>query len=391
MSAEFCGMRKTLLHQCTANCAKREIIEMRLVTPFYSKHVEYGGKFMLLEDWLLPAVYTSAEEEYRMVRERAGFTDYSLQGAIAVLGRDAFGLLQKVLVNDLRKIYPGKAIYSSMLDETGKVLDDTVVFWVEEDFFIVNDAFVTDQTLKWLKHNAQEMNVSVIERGTCVLAFQGPKSKDILQKVVTVQDIPYFGLRQDKIRDIPTLIARVGFSGELGYEIYVYPKYAHELWDTVVQLGKEYGVRPYGLEAGHILQVEKGYIYGSDFYKGSTPLEVGLEWTVAFDKGDFVGKEALLQRKSKGLRTKLMGFEVCDPKIVASEGDNLVMEGRVVGKVTSDGAYGPSIGKSLGWGWVEVQYANEGDELELEHENNKTKIKMAPKRWYDPEGKRIRA
>jgi len=362
---------------------------MKLISPFYGKHLEYGGKFRAETGWQIPTVYTSAEEEYRMVRERAGFTDYGFQRALAVVGRDAFSFVQKILVNDLRKISPGKAIYSSMLDETGKVLDDEVVFWVEQNLIIFN-TLLKESTLQWLKKHAQGLNVSVIETGTFVLAFQGPKSRDVLQKAVNLQDLPYFSLKQDKLGEIPALIARVGYSGELGYELYVYPEYGYALWDTLVELGKEYNVGPYGLDSGHIMSVEKGYLGGRDFYEGATLLEVGLGWTVGWDKEDFIGKEALLKRRSEGLKTRLMGFEVSDPKVVSAPNDNLLKEGKVIGKVTSAGTYSPTLGKSLGWGWVEIQYANMGEELEIEHESKRTKIKMARNRWYDPEGKKVR-
>ena len=363
---------------------------MKLLTPFYGKHLEHGATLIEVRGWQLASVYTSVDEEYRMVRERAGFIDYSFQSAPAVAGRDAFTFLQKILVNDLRKISPGQAIYSSILDETGKILDDAIVFWVEENLFIVNGGFTKRQTIEWLKKNATGLDVSIIERGTCFLALQGPKSRDVLQKAVNLRDLSYLGLKQDKLGDIPVLIARAGFSGEIGYELYVYPEYAHELWDAIIELGKEYNVGPYGMGVSAILSIEKGYLTGSDFYQGATPLEVGLGWTVAFDKGDFIGKEALLERKSEGLKTKLMGFEVSDPKVVASAGDNLVKEGKVVGQVTYRGVYGPAMGKSLGRGWVEIKYASEGEELELEHEGKMTKIKLARPRWYDPENKIVR-
>jgi len=363
---------------------------MKLITPFYAKHLEYGAELIPVMNWQLPAVYTSPEEEYRMVRERAGFVDYSYQSTLAVVGRDAFSFLQKVLVNDLRKIKPGKAIYSSMLDETGKVLDDTVVFWVQETFFIIDGGFTKQRSIEWLQKHAQGLNVFIIDMGVCFLALQGPKSRDILQQGVNVKDLPYFSLKQSKIGDIPVLVARAGFSGELGYELYVYPEYAHELWDALVNLGSEYNVGPYGLGASAILAIEKGYLTDSDFYEGSTPLEMGLEWTVGFDKDDFIGKEALLKRKREGLKTKLTGFEVSDAKVVASTNDNLVKEGKVVGQVTFTGVYGPAVRKSIGRGWVEIKYANEGEELELEHEGKRTKIKLVRPRWYDPENKIVK-
>ncbi|TET25587.1 MAG: aminomethyl transferase family protein [Dehalococcoidia bacterium] len=363
---------------------------MKLLSPLHAKHLEYGAKLIDVLGWQLPEVYTSVEEEHRLVRERAGFTDYAYQGEVGVIGSDAFRLLQKVLVNDLRKISPGKVMYSSLLDETAKMVDDVIVFWVEKDFFILNCALTQEETIKWLKKNGQGLNVSVLEVGICGVALQGPKSREILQKAMNVKDMPYFSLKCDKLGDIPVLIARVSFSGELGYELYIYPEYAHELWDLLMELGKEYDIRPYGLGAQEIHAIEKGYLDLSDFYEGATPLELGLGWTIGFDKDDFIGKEALLKRKSEGLKTKLMGFEVSDPGVVASADDKLIKDGQEIGRVTFSGTYGLSIQKSVGRGWVGIQYANKGEELELEHEGKRTKIKLAGYKWYDPEDKRIK-
>lgn len=243
--------------------------------------------------------------------------------------------------------------------------------------------------MDWLKKHGQGLNVSIIETGTTFLAFQGPKSRELLQKAIDLKDLPYYSLKQDKFGEIPVLVARVGFSGELGYELYIYPEYAYELWDTLVQLGKEYKVGSYGSLAGRILFVEKGYLVPGDFAEGATSLDVGLSWTVGWDK-DFIGKEMLLERRSEGLKTKPMGFEVSDPKVVATAGNNLIKDGKVVGRVTTTGVYSPMMEKSIGWGRVEIQYANVGEELELEHENKRTPTKMARKAWYDPEGKKVR-
>jgi aminomethyltransferase len=221
------------------------------------------------------------------------------------------------------------------------------------------------------------------------LSFQGPKTRDVLQKGMNVQDLPYYSLKQDKFADIPVLVARVGFTGELGYELYIHPEYGHALWDALVELGKEFNVGPYGLDSGHIMSVEKGYLVPRDFYEGSTPLEVGLGWTVGWDK-DFIGKSELQKRRSEGLKTRLFGFEVSDPGVVSAGNDSLLKDGREVGKVPTTGTYSPTLGKSIGWGWVEAQYANAGEELEIDHEGKRVKITMSPKRWYDPEGKKVR-
>jgi len=201
---------------------------MKLLSPFYAKHIEHGGTFMAETGWQLATVYTSVEEEYRMVKERAGFVDYGLQRALAVSGSDALKFVQKILVADLSKISPGTSIYSSMLDETGKILDDEIVFRVEEDLFIFN-TLTKDTVIEWLKKQAKGFNVSIMDTGLSFLAFQGPKTRDVLQKAMNLKDLPYMGIRQDKLGEIPVLIARMGFTGELGYELFVLPEYGHAL------------------------------------------------------------------------------------------------------------------------------------------------------------------
>jgi len=366
---------------------------MNLVTPFYAKHLEYKGRMADCLGWQLPLVYTSPEEEYRMVRERAGFTDYSMVTPLAVVGKDAFDFLQKVLVNDLRKISPGRMIYSSILDEKGSFLADGTTFWVEDEYFILNylDEGVgvkKEELIEWLKKNATGLEVYIVDTGLCWLAFQGPKSRDILQKVVNVADLPFFGLKQDKIGDIPVLITRAGYTGEIGYEFYIHWSYAHELWDFLMEVGREYNVGPYGWTAMEMHAMEKGYLWGDEYQ--DTPLEWGLGWTVAFDKGDFISKEALLKRKSEGLKHKLVGFEASDPKIVAVTGDKLFKGNSIVGEVTN-AAYSIILGKSLVRARVNIEYTSAGEKLDLEQNGRRTNVIVAKSyRWYDPENKIVK-
>lgn len=362
---------------------------MLLQTPFYIKHLEHGAQWLKAPGflWQLPAVYTSLEKESLMVREKVGFIDYSLQYTLALAGSEAFNLLQKVLVNDLRKISPGRAIYSTILNETGNVIDDIVLLWLRENLFLM--VGVRKQLVyEWLTKHAQGMDVYIVEAGYGLLALQGPKSRKVLEKVLDIKDLTYYSQKEGMINDIPVLIARIGFTGELGYELYVRPEYGLSLWDTITELGKEYDIAPYGLNTGAVLALEKGYLRLGDFYEGSTPLEVGLGWTVNFDKDDFIGKDILL-KKNEGLKTRLMGFEVSNPEVVASAKDNLIKDDKVVGQVTR-AAYGFAIKKSIGLGWVEIKYAKEGEELELEHENKRTKVKLARRQWYDPENRKVK-
>lgn len=363
---------------------------MKLFTPFYSKQVECGGKIMDLSGWQMAEVYATIEEEYHMIRDRAGFTDYSFQSSIAVVGKGAFDLIQKVIANDLRKIAPGQMIYSSILDETAAVIDDTTVFWVEKDFFIINGGLEKHRIMEWLNKYKAGIETYVIDIGMCFLALQGPKSREVLRKAVNIKDLAYFHFQFDKLGDIPVMITRAGFTGELGYEIYVRPEYAHELWDKLIELGKEYNVRPYGLTVAFPISAEIGYLSPWDFYGGGTLLEYGLEWTIGWNKKDFIGKEALLRRKKEGLKTKLVGFEVSDSKVVAAQGDKLMEGGKVVGQVTS-AAYGWAIKKSIGRGWVNIEFSDAGQKLQLEHGNKRIEVITTKSyKWYDPERKRLK-
>lgn len=364
---------------------------MKLQTPFFYKHLEYRARWMEAPGfaWELPACYSTVERESRMVREKAGFIDYGHQYTLSIAGKDSLRLLQKVLVNDLGKISPGKAIYSTIVNDAGTIIDDVICFWLDEDMFLLS-GIRKQQVSAWLKAHSEAMDVYLVDAGHAMLAVQGPKAREILRKAVDLDGLAYFSHMQADLNGMPALIGRVGFTGELGYEIYVRPEHAHHLWETILELGSEHAIAPYGLDTGAILALEKGYLRLGDFYEGSTPLEVGLGWTVAFGKGDFIGRDALLKRKSDGLQTKLVGFEVDDSQVVAAVTDKLLHEGKVVGRVTRSG-YGYTVVKSIGLAWVDARYSAEGGSLDLEHENKRTGVKLVRRQWYDPANVRVKS
>lgn len=348
-----------------------------------------------MRDWWMPSFYTSIEEEYWRVRNSAGFVDYSFQSAIAVTGADAFAFLQQIVVNDLRKIRPGRAQYTNILDRggnIGKFVDETVVFWVDEDRFIINGGSVPRKghLLKLLTVWSAGFRVTIDDLDTCFLAVQGPKSRDILARVIDVKSMPLMSVRLDKLDGLPVLVARAGYSGELGFELYVAPEHANRLWDALVELGRADDLLPYGVGVTALLSVEKGLLAPPDFYPGSSPLELGLEWTVAFDKGEFNGRSELVRRRDAGLLTRLMGFEVEDHSINAGPGTRLFRGARPVGAVTFRNLYGPSIKKNVGRCWVESSYANPGEQLEVEYLGERKAVTLKGYRHYDPESKRFR-
>jgi aminomethyltransferase len=343
-------------------------------------------------DWWMPCFYTSIEQEYWNVRHGAGFVDYSFQSAIEVSGPDARDFIQRTIVNDLGRIGPGRALYTNILDLHGVFVDETVIFWMDEDRFILNGGPVPrkHRLLSLLREWSADCSLRIEDLDTCFLALQGPRSREILARAVDVQAMPFMSVRQDRIDDMPAVIARAGYSGELGFEIYVEPGHAGRLWDTLVDLGRDLELGPYGLGATTLLSVEKGLLGPTDFYPGSTPFELGLGWTVALDKGDFNGRTELSRRKRDGLLTSLMGFEVEDHYVSAAPGMRLFQAARPVGAVTQKNVFGPSIGRNVGRCWVETPFAKVGEALELEYLGERKTVRLAGYRHYDPDGHRLR-
>lgn len=363
---------------------------MPLITPFHRKYVELKAQMIDLAGWTLASQFSSVDEEYKMVRERAGFCDYAFQGVFFIAGKEAFRFLQMLTVNDIGKIRPGKAIYTSMLDTEGSIINDTIIFWMDDDTFIVHSGLKKKMLEDWIRSQIVHYSASVTEIATTFLSIQGPKSRDVLMSSVEIEDLEFMELKRCELNGIPALIARTGFSGELGYEIHIYPEYADDLWDTLMDLGKDYDVGPYGLSLAGPLSVEKGYLDGPDFFAGGTLIEYGLEWTIAFDKGEFFGKDALLARKREGIKKKLVGFEVLDTDVVPSSGTNLLKDKKIIGQVTAS-AHSPILNKTIGRAWVYVENAAAGEELYINQGGIKTKISIAKSyRFYDPKGTRLK-
>ena len=270
------------------------------------------------------------------------------------------------------------------------MVDDNCILWVDDEYFLINSSFPRENTLAWINKNTAGLCAHATELPQVCFSMQGPKSREIAEKAADVGGLPYTGVKRVTIGRAPVLVARFGYSGELGYELYCPPQYAYELFDTLMEAGRDCGLRPYGVGTANAISLEKGFLMDVDFYEGGTHLEYGLGWTVGWDK-DFIGKEALLKRKKEGLKTKLMGFEVLDSTVTATNGDKLLKDGKAVGEVTH-GAHGFRVKKSLGRGWVDIEHAKAGEELAMEHEGNRVTVRLAPSyRWYDPENRIMRS
>lgn len=364
-------------------------------SPFYEFHLKAGAK-MSQGAWASPLEYVGAKQEHEAVRQRAGITDFSSMGQIDIKGKDAFALVQNLVVNDVKRLSPGKVMYSTMCNPEGGIVDDTTVYCFASDhYWIVTSTANRFKDLAWIKEHAKDMNVGItdISSGIGLLCLQGPLSRTLLQSVtdIDLQKLKYFEFAEGKINDVPVMVSRTGFTGELGYELYVNADDAHELWEAILKAGKPYDALLCGLgTAGSTLPLEKGYLSGREYNETINPFEIGLGWSVRLNKGNFIGRDALQKIKEKGISKKLVGFELEDSSKVAKNGNNILVGGEVVGKVTS-AAFGFTVGKSIGMGFVKVDYSEVGTEIEIDLGEAIVKGKLVVKPFYDPEGLRTRS
>lgn len=374
---------------------------MKLYSPLHRHHAEAGARFLDWGGWQLPAAYTSVEAEVRLVRTRAGFTEFPFLSHLIVSGTGALAGLQTVCSRDLAACPPGQGLYTLMLDGGGGVAEDGMVFRLDAERFLVtvpgpNPArlpagtgfFGVREPKPWLA-GIRGAGLSVHPLGVTVISVQGPQTGAMLRPVADVPSLPLRAIRALTVGGVPVLCARTGFSGEAGVEFIVWPEYAAALWDTLADLGRAVGAAPYGIGAAMILGLEKGYVNANDFYPGATPVELGLDWLVARRKADLTGAGILRQRRQEGARTRLVGIEMADGGPVPRTGQALTAAGAPVGRITN-GGYSPTLGKPIARGWVPAALAVAGTAVEIDDGQARSPARIAGGyRWYDPDNRRL--
>ena len=365
------------------------------LTPFYLSHknlnaemITAGGGFQL------PMRYRDSKEEYDAVRKAVGLNELSHMGDIDLKGKDAFPLVQELIVNDLGRISDNQLIYTTLCNENGGIIDDVTVYrFSEKHFRIITNAVPHPNIISWIESHlkGRDIYLTDISSGVALATLQGPKSCELLQTLTQtdLSKLPFFNFTQGQITEIPALISRSGYTGELGYELYVGAESAVELWSTIMDKGCNYGLLPYGIAALQMLRIEKKYLlYGPDINTGTNPIEAGLGWTVRFKKGDFVGREALLKIKEEGPTRMLVGFEVEGNMVMAK--DNLIYDQEEkIGSVTSANV-SLFLNKSIGLGYVKSKWALPGTVLEIEKDGKRFRAKVVPTPFYDPRNERLR-
>lgn len=345
------------------------MIDDLLRTPLYEVHRESGAKLVSFAGWEMPVQYEGLISEHLAVRTAAGLFDVSHMGEILIEGPDALALVQFVSSNDAGKLQDGQAHYSGLMTPQGTFVDDMLVHRFAPDrYFLCVNAANTQKDVEWIQQHAAGKDVQVenVSSEYAQLAVQGPKAIEIVQHLTDVDllSIKYYWFQQGEVAGVPCIIARTGYTGEDGVELYTPPDEAPALWKKILERGREYGIKPAGLAARNTLRLEaKMTLYGHDIDDTTTVLEADLGWICKLAKGDFLGRDALVRQKEEGLRRKLIGFEVLD-RAPARDGYPVVVGDAQAGCVTS-GSPAPFLKKNIGLTYLPIEYSNAGTRFEV--------------------------
>lgn len=348
--------------------------------------VEFAG-------WEMPVQYRAVIEEHLAVRRRAGLFDVSHMGEVEVSGPRALDLCQRLTANDVSRIKIGQAQYNLLLNENGGTVDDIVVYRLETDHFLICvNASNTDKDIQWIREKSKgEAEVQDSSSRYVQLALQGPLAEQVLQRLtpLRLKEIKSFHFSFGEVSGVRCLVARTGYTGEDGFELYCDPDRGVELWDGLMNAGRDVGLQPAGLGARDTLRLEKAYpLYGHELDDSTTPLEAGLEWVTKFAKGPFLGREALLRQKQEGVRRRLVGLELTEPGIARSHYP-ILKQGQPIGQVTS-GTKSPTLGRSIALGYVVGGEAGVGNDVAVEIRGRKVGARIVSLPFYPDPKKRPR-
>ena len=339
-------------------------------TPFTQKHIALGAKMAEFAGYNMPISYSGINDEHAAVRNNAGVFDVSHMGEFILKGPDALDLIQRVTSNDASKLVAGKAQYSYLPNKEGGIVDDLLVYCIEENkvYMLVVNAGNIEKDWNWIASlNDKNVEMHNISDKTALLAIQGPNATKILQSLaeIDILNLKYYTFVKGKFAGVDNvLISATGYTGAGGVEIYFENKNddADKIWDAIFEAGKAQGIKPIGLGARDTLRLEMGYcLYGNDIDDTSSPLEAGLGWVTKFTK-TFTAREILEKQKAEGIEKKLVGFEMVEKGIPRHDYKIKDFSGREIGRVTS-GTQSPSLQKAVGLGYIRLPYAAEGSKI----------------------------
>ena len=340
-------------------------------TPLYPEHKNLGARLIDFGGYEMPVQYSGITQEHLAVRKHAGLFDVSHMGEFFISGPNALALIQKITINDASILKPGKAQYSAMCYENGGIVDDLLVYMLDEDrYMLVVNASNIEKDFEWIQ-NQNSINADIENRSdtTGLLALQGPASIDILKKLTStdVESIKFYTFETGTLAgEEDIIISATGYTGEKGFELYMDTEKTdiRKIWNEILEAGEEYNIEPAGLGARDTLRLEMGYaLYGNDITKETTPLEARMSWLTKLDKENFIGRERLREQKENGISRKLMGFVVQEDRKIPRSGYEIRDKyGAEIGFVTS-GTQSISLSKGIGLGYISTTRAHEHEKI----------------------------
>jgi aminomethyltransferase len=353
-------------------------------TPLFEQHRALGARFVDFGGWQMPVQYAGIVDEHHAVRRHVGLFDVSHMGEIEVRGRSALATVQNVTVNDVSRLRDGRAQYSLMCLPSGGIIDDIIVYRLaEERLLLCVNAANTEKDLAWLREHAG--GAEVVDRSPefAQLALQGPLATDTLQPIsdVPLAQLPPFAFAEGLVAGQRALLARTGYTGENGWEVYCSSANASAVWEALLTAGASAAIAPAGLGARDTLRLEAALpLYGNELNEETTPLEARLAWVVRLDKESFIGRDALLRQREAGVARRLVGFTVTD-RGIARQAYRIRHGEEVVGAVTS-GTKSPTLGKAIGLGYVATRWQKVGTPLGIGIRGRVVNAEVTPLPFY---------
>lgn len=352
-------------------------------TPFTHKHIALKAKMAEFAGYNMPISYSGINDEHATVRNNAGVFDVSHMGEFILKGSDALDLIQRVTSNDASKLVAGKAQYSCLPNKEGGIVDDLIVYCLEENksYMLVVNASNIEKDWNWISSfNTKNVEMHNISDKTCLLAIQGPNACKILQPLcdTDIMNLKYYTFVKSTFAGVnDVIISATGYTGSGGVEIYFRDENgnADKIWDNIFAAGEPLGLKPIGLGARDTLRLEMGYcLYGNDIDDTTSPLEAGLGWITKFTK-EFTNRSFLEQQKKDGVKQKLVGFEMIDKGIPRHHYEIKDANGKKIGYVTS-GTQAPSLGKAIGMGYIATPFATIDSEVYIDVRRKLLKAKV---------------
>jgi sarcosine oxidase subunit alpha len=369
-------------------------------TSIHHRHKELGARMMWTGTWRRPYSYGDIEAEVQAVHGAVGVIDVSTLGKLLVIGSEAPDFLERLYPNRFGDMKTGRIRYAVLNTDAGRIMDDgTIARLADDSYYVTTTSTGAGAVVEWFEwwNAVWGMDAQIVDVTGALAAVNvaGPRARELMQRLtdldVSNEALSYLDAKHARVAGIPSLILRIGFVGELGYEIHLASPYGEYLWDTILERGADLGIRPFGLEPQRVLRLEKMHILvGQDTDSESNVLEANMPWIAKLDKDDFVGKWALEHVQSRGPRELLVGFEMENGRVPPEGGQVVIKERRPVGRVTS-ARWSPELRKVIGMAWVPPEIAHEGARFFVTVEGGFDKAFVRLRPFFDPEGERLRS